>query len=383
VEKTSEVKNSPEYTYVDSAQGLARLTPKLQNAARVSMDTEADGLHRYAAQVCLIQLSFSGENFIVDPLAGFSLTDFFEALSQKELIFQGADYDLRILKKSFGFRPQAPVFDTMLAAQVLGYEKIGLAAQAEAFAGVVLSKCGQKADWSQRPLPERLLAYASDDTKYLETIAAAMTQKLQDLNRLDWHRECCQRVVKISGLPDKNENKETWRVKGSSKMAPEELVFLREIWKWREEEARRRDRPPFHILQNENLVELAVWRAKNPQMPLREGPFFLKRISADSFARLESALRFAQNIPQAKWPLPLPKREWDPERPDKKLEKLLAACKALATELKIESSFLASRAALTAVAKAQPRSIEAAMESGGLMRWQAELLMPALERLAA
>ena len=260
------------YTYVDSAEGLARLTEALVTTSRVGLDTEADSLHHYFEKVCLIQLSFLGSNYVVDPLAGLSLAEFLEVLSHKELILQGADYDLRMMKKSFEFRPKALVFDTMLAAQVLGYEKIGLAALAEKFCGVLLSKAGQKSDWARRPLSVKQLDYASDDTNYLEKIADALTKNLQGSGRADWHRECCERVVETSALEGKNDAREAWRIKGSSGLAPKELVFVRELWKWRDEEARRRDRPPFMILLNEDLIELARWRAQSPNEPLHPGP---------------------------------------------------------------------------------------------------------------
>ncbi len=408
------------YTYVENAPGLARVTEALRGAGRVAVDTEADSLHHYFEKVCLIQLSFSGANFIIDPLAGFSLSEFFDVLAQKELIFHAADYDLRILKKSFGFRPQAPVSDTMIAAQVLGYEKIGLAALAEKFLGVIMPKSGQKADWSIRPLPERLLTYASDDTKFLETLEGALMKNLQALKRSAWHRECCERVVRTSGLPDKKDDKDPWRVKGSSRMSPQELVYLRELWKWRDDEARKKDYPPFYILKNEDLIELTAWCAKNPnglqaegptpsarsrgfdasslqaEGPTpsarsrgfdasslqAEGPVFLKRFTGERLAGLENAFRTAKNMPRENWPLPLPKTEWSAERPDQaKVELLMEACKTLAKELKIESSFLAPRAALTAVIQHQPRTRERIMEVSGLLSWQAELLAPAIQKI--
>lgn len=383
MEKIPDLKISSGYTCVDNAQELARLIQRLRGATRVGMDTEADSLHHYFEKVCLIQLSFSGANYIIDPLGGFPLSEFLEVLSQKELIFQGADYDLRILKKSFGFRPKAPVFDTMLAAQVLGYKKIGLTALVERFFGISMSKADQKADWSRRPLSERLLTYASDDTKYLETIACALTESLQTLRRLAWHRECCERVVKTSGLPDKSEEKEAWRIKGSSRLSPNELVFVRELWKWRDEEARKRDRPAFYILKNEELVELAGWRSQNPKIPLHRGPSFLKRFTGENLVRLENAVLSAENTPREKWPLPPKKMERAPGCPgQEKLGPLLAACKKLADELQIEPSFLAPRSALTAVVRHRPQSIEKVMEVSGMMRWQAELMAPAIRALS-
>jgi ribonuclease D len=380
--KGIDLKTSPGYAYINSTEGLAQLTEALLATSRVGLDTEADSLHHYFEKVCLIQLSFSGSNYVVDPLAGFSLTEFLEVLSRKELILQGADYDLRMLKKSFEFRPQGPIFDTMLAAQVLGYEKIGLAALAEKFCGVVLSKAGQKSDWAKRPLSVKQLDYASDDTKYLETIADALAQSLQETGRTEWHRECCARVVETSGLEAKNDAKEAWRIKGSYGLAPKELVFVRELWKWRDEEARRRDRPPFMILLNEDLIELARWRAQSPHEPLHPGPKFMKRIIGDPLARLEGTIRSAENLPLSEWPV-APERIRSRERQPspEKVEALLAACKAVAGELKIEPCFLASRATLTAVARHQPRSIEKIIEVSGMMRWQAGLMMPAIRNV--
>ena len=380
--KIHDLKISPGYTYADNAQGLARLTKMLHGAARVSMDTEADSLHHYFEKVCLIQVSFLGANYIIDPLGGFSLAEFFEVLSQKELIFHGADYDLRMLHKSFGFQPKAPIFDTMLAAQVLGYEQIGLAAMVERFVGIAMSKAGQKSDWSKRPLSARQLTYASDDTKYLATIADAQTAHLHTLNRIAWHRECCERVVKTSGLPDRSEEQEVWRVKGSSGLPPQELVFVRALWQWRDEEARNTDRPAFYILKNEDLIALAGWRAQHPRRPLHQGPAWLQRFTGARRARLDNAIRSADNTPRAEWPLPHIRRAWAYERPNQgKLKLLLAACATLAKELRIEPSFLASRSALTAVIQRQPRSIEQVMEVSGMMHWQAALMAPAIKTM--
>ena len=368
-----------DYILIQKEEDLARLTDALHGTRRVGLDTEADSLHHYFEKVCLIQLSFSGANYIVDPLAGFSLAEFLEVLSQKELIIQGADYDLRMLKKTFEFRPKAPVFDTMLAAQVLGYEKIGLAALAEKFCGVMLSKAGQKSDWANRPLTEKQLAYAADDTRYIEAIADAQMAELQALGRVNWHRECCERVVETAGITAKTDPDEAWRIKGSSKLSPKAQVLVREIWKWRDEAARERDRPPFMILLNEDLIRLAEWRVQNPGAPLRQGPLFLKRITGEPFARLEKAVLFAESLPPSAWPAsPVRARSWERQPSSEKVEALLVACKKIAEGLKIESCFLASRAVLTAAARHEPRSVEKAQELCGMMRWQAELVLPAV-----
>ncbi len=380
MEENINSKSGAGYTYVDNTDTLDRLVKALEDVARVGMDTEADSLHHYFEKVCLIQLSFSGNHYIVDPLAGLSLEAFFRALSKKELIFQGADYDLRMLKKTFGFRPEAPVFDTMLAAQVLGDEKIGLGALVEKYCGVVLTHGGQKSDWSRRPLSTGQLLYAADDTKYLEAIADAQVAGLRELGRVDWHRECCDRAVETAGLPGKSEGKEAWRIKGSSKLFPKALVFARELWKWRDEAAQQRDRPPFMILRNEDLLELAAWRAQNPQSLLHQGPVFLKRITGENLARLETAIRTAEALPPTDWPVAPERARFQGAGPSQeKVEALLTECKKIAAGLKIEPCFLASRAAVTALARHRPRSVEEAQEASGMMHWQAALVMPAIQ----
>lgn len=373
-------KTGERYAYVDNAEGLFRLTEALRGVARVGLDTEADSLHHYFEKVCLIQLSFAGADHIIDPLAGISLGAFLEELSRKELIIQGADYDLRMLKKTFGFQPERPVFDTMLAAQVLGYEKIGLGALTEKLCGVTLTHSGQKSDWSKRPLSRGQLHYASDDTRYLQAIADAQAAELRRLGRAEWHLECCERVVEAVRLPEKDSGKEAWRIKGASKLAPRELAFVRELWKWRDEIAQKKDRPPFMVLRNEDLIELAVWRAQNPKTPLQPGPAFLKRIPGESYTRLESVVRRAEELSPEDWPAPLPRAKSQGEAFSKeKVEALLAACKAIAAALKIEPCFLAPRAAVTAVVRYQARSVEKVREASGMMRWQAELVMPAVQ----
>jgi ribonuclease D len=370
-------KNEIKYTYVDNAETLARLTEALGGTTRVGLDTEADSLHHYFEKVCLIQLSFSGRNYIVDPLADISLTAFLEALSGKELIIQGADYDLRMLKKTFGFLPKAPVFDTMLAAQVLGYEKIGLGALTEKCCGVELTHAGQKSDWSKRPLSQGQLHYASDDTRFLEKIADTQAAELRALGRDEWHRECCERVVRTTGLTEIADDKEAWRIKGSSKLAPRELAFLRELWKWRDEAAQKRDRPPFMILHNEDLVALAVGRAANAQAPALS---FLKRVTGESLERLENAVRTAESMSPSEWPVPPVKARFQGMGPSQeKVDALLAACRTIASGLKIEPCFLASRAAVTSIVRHQARSVETVREAGGMLRWQAELVMPAVK----
>jgi hypothetical protein len=148
---------SAQHHYIDKPEALARLTAQLGNGVHVALDTEADSLHRYTPKVCLIQLTASGVNYIVDPLAGLDLSGFLEKLADTSLIVHGGDYDLRMMLTSLGFQPRKDVFDTLVAAQLLGHTQFGLVALVEHYLDIQLTKHGQKSDWSRRPLsPEQL-----------------------------------------------------------------------------------------------------------------------------------------------------------------------------------------------------------------------------------
>lgn len=371
------------YSYVETQQALSGLAASLRHyEGPVGVDTEADSLHHYFEKVCLIQVSFSGVNYIVDPLAQIDLSDFLRELAEKELIFQGADFDLRMLKKSYNFFPKKTIFDTMLAAQVLGYEKIGLEALALKHCGVTLSHGGQKSDWSRRPLTQAQLDYASDDTKYLETIAKAQSAEMQKLGREDWHRECCARVVQITGVTVAKEEKEAWRIKGSAKLHPKELAYLRAFWQWRDECARRKDRPLFMILKNDELLQCAQWAAKDILTLLDQGPAYLKRIGGQDRTAFGKAIEEVNHLPSALWP----KRQLkDHSRvqgpPQEEVDRLLSLSRSIAQDLKIESSFLASRSAITSLVRHRPQTIEEAEKVSGLMRWQLNLLWKSVNKV--
>ncbi len=155
---------------IDNDVKLADLLPKLRAAQWLALDTEADSLHAYPEKVCLIQISTADGDVLVDPLAPIKLDSLFEVFNGRELIFHAADYDLRLLEKHHQFRPSA-IFDTMLAARLLGERQFGLSALAEKFLGVRLDKGAQKADWAQRPLTEKMEIYARNDTRHLKPLA--------------------------------------------------------------------------------------------------------------------------------------------------------------------------------------------------------------------
>ena len=255
---------------VDTEEKLRAFLPDLCAATWVAVDTEADSLHAYPEKVCLIQISTSAGDRLVDPLAGIELAPLLDALSGHELLMHGADYDLRLLRKHHEFVPKA-IFDTMLAARLLGMRQFGLSHLAEVFLQVKLEKGPQKANWALRPLTERMERYARNDTRYLKPLADRLGQDLKSKGRLAWHQETCARLILDSTQTRPADIDSVWRVKGSHLLGRPALAILRELWHWRETEAVSANKPPFFVMSHDTLVEIAAAavskRAIDPLLP--------------------------------------------------------------------------------------------------------------------
>ncbi len=241
---------------IDTDQKLAPLLPKLQKADWIAVDTEADSLHAYPEKLCLIQVSIAGADELVDPLSAMNLTPVLEAFQKHELIFHGADYDLRLLRKNCGFVPSA-IFDTMLASRLLGCREFGLINLVSKYLGVTLEKGPQKANWAQRPLTPRMEAYAQNDTRYLKSLADILSAELREKGRLSWHQESCASLIADCAQIRPTDPDVVWRVKGSHRLDPRALSVLRELWRWREAEAIGANKPPYFVLPPETMVDLS------------------------------------------------------------------------------------------------------------------------------
>ena len=303
---------SAPYEYIDTAPAVEALVARLRDAPRVALDIEADSLHSYYQKVCLIQLTFGDENCIVDPLVGVDISVFLRALAAKTLIIHGADYDLRMLRASFGFRAEGEVHDTLFAAQILGMEELSLVGLARRFLGVTLTKAGQKTDWSHRPLSLAQLAYAAADTRYLAAIADLLIAELRRLDRYDAYHAACEHGVAASARDRVRDPDEAWRIKGLRGLSRRQLAFVREVWRWREHEAQKTDRPPFRILGNAQLRELALWASAHPTARLGHGPRLPRNCVGPRLRALEHAIERARELPEAEWP-----KSRRPIRPDR------------------------------------------------------------------
>ncbi len=371
------------FQYIDTESGLNTLITRLGQAERIALDTEADSLHHYFEKVCLIQISFDGNDYLIDPLSKIDLSGVLDVLSTKVLIIHGADYDLRMLRTSFGFQPQGEIFDTMLAAQILGYEHFGLAALIQRYLDTTVTKQGQKSDWSVRPLSPMQLDYAYTDTRFLEVIANRMTAEMDKVGRCDWHRETCQSMVLATAHDTIRDPDDLWRIKHIGQLTRQQLGYLRELWHWRDQEARQADRPPFKILHNQHLFTLATWTAENPDQPVTGAGPLPRHINGKRLELLKTAVQKAAALPEAEWP-EIKKRVRSKEVfPDdtKDIDALREECARIAKSLGITASVLAPRAAVKSVIRGDARTIEDIITHGPLLSWQATLIEPAVTRI--
>ncbi|MEY2408157.1 MAG: ribonuclease [Verrucomicrobiota bacterium] len=242
---------------IDTEAKLATFLPRLNAASWIAIDTEADSLHAYPEKLCLIQVSIDAADHLLDPLAGLNLQPAFDIFSQHQLVLHGADYDLRLFRKHCGFVPTS-IFDTMFASRLLGAREFGLGNLVDRYLGVKLEKGPQKANWARRPLTPRMEVYARNDTRFLKPIADILAAELKSKGRLEWHRQCCARLIADSTQLNPPDPESVWRVKGSHQLAPPELAVLRALWHWREAEAVTSNRPPYFILPPEVMVGIAI-----------------------------------------------------------------------------------------------------------------------------
>jgi ribonuclease D len=329
---------------------------------RVAVDTEGDSLHCYFEKLCLIQLSVSDQDLIVDPLSGIEFERFNQFLRDRTAMFHGCDYDLRMLRRGAGFVP-GPVFDTYLAARLLGIKEVGLASLVKNLFGLDLPKSSQKANWARRPLTPVMLDYAINDTKYLLPLAEHLTMQLRKINRWAWYEESCARAVAATAEDRERDPERVWKISGSAVLSPRGLALLRELWFWRDTEASNVDRPTFQIMRNEELIELAKSAVSGGKV--RPPPW----LPSGRRRRLEETIERALQVPESDWPQRTKsvRIRSSPEQ-EQRLDHLRAKRDAVSNELALDPAIIASRGILEAVA----REPESAPEI--LMDWQRELL---------
>jgi ribonuclease D len=385
---------SASHDVIASERQLADLIRQIQAADRVALDTEADSLHSYREKLCLIQISVPSVvilssvegsrgtaskvalpdsstslgmtiqsvcDFIVDPLSNLDLEPLRQALEPREIVLHAADYDLRMLRRGLNFTASR-IFDTVVAARMLGIREFSLGALVKRFFGVELHKHSQKANWGLRPLPPRMLKYAVDDVHYLLPLAAKLEEELEQVHRRDWFRQSCGRAIELAAAERERIQDEVWRIGGAGALDPHTGAVLRALWQWREAEAEMADRPPFHILQNHELLKAAESFSSG------DAPDY-KHFSARRRHAFREAAKIALQSPQSEWPV---MRRRSGSRPTaemrRRADQLRERRDKSAGQLGLEPSFIASRGALEAIAADPARA------TALLVPWQRELI---------
>ena len=358
---------------VEDDTGLAKLGRRVAKARRLAMDTEAASYHRYRDRVYLVQLSSDRLTAVIDPLGvsdleliGTLLTD-----PKVEVVFHDADYDLRVLDRDYGFRARN-LFDTRIAAQLLGEEGVGLGALLETHFGITLDKRMQRADWSRRPLTDEMLAYAAADTAHLLPLRDRLADALDAKGRSHWAKEEFDRLENLRWSAQEEEG--FVRLKGAKTLPGRALAVLRAVWRWREAKAAELDRAPFRVMSNDALMALAKARPTG-RRSLANVTGFPPSVARRYGDELVEAVKEGLATPPDQ--MPTVERCKRP-RTNKSAEARLARLKGLrnerARETGLDAGVLCPNGTLLAIARAGPGESEELDAIAELRRWQREAL---------
>lgn len=284
----SSLKNT-ELIWVDQPQKLLAVAKELAAEDILAVDTESNSLYVYQEQVCLIQFSSRDKDILIDTLAVSDLSPLEPIFASEKIlkVFHAAEYDLICLFRDYGFKFDF-LFDTMIAARILGYAKIGLGALLEKHFGVQMEKKYQRANWGKRPLKPEMLEYARLDSHYLVPLQDILRKELEESGRWELALEDFRRAVQ--GIQDTtgSSEKDFWKLRGARVLKPEKAAVLKSLYQFRESQAELQNRPPFKVISNQALVEIA-----------QTNPNHLEELSLLPALSEKLVLRYGRKIMQA------------------------------------------------------------------------------------
>ncbi len=361
----------PQYTWVATNEGFRKILEELAAAARMAIDIEADSLYHYFEKVCLIQISTDRSTYILDPLAITDLRKLASIMSNPrvEKVFHAANYDIFCLRRDYGFSFSG-IFDTHVAALFAGYEYLGLSPLMEKLLGITHSKRRQRDDWSRRPLESEQLEYAAMDTHHLLRLRDVLEEELRQKGRLSWVHEEFEAVAS-SELQEKEFDPEGFRrIKGSRDLALRELAVLRALYLLRDGYAREMDSPPFKVMNNSVLVDLA----RRPPRSAREmfkRPGISYRVARRYAAEILGTIEKARNEDPSYLELPA-RPPWKPPSHEAKvrLEKLRLWRQTKANELHLQVGVIFPGTLLESLSISPPASLESFAGMPGMRRWR-------------
>ena len=367
--------------YVDSPAEAGQLIGSLGRVEQIAIDTEGASFHKFVDRIYLIQISTRDVTAVIDPLTSGDLPALGALLADRsvEVVLHDADYDLRLLHQDYGWHP-TNIFDTRIAAQLLGIPAFGLGALLERFLGIRLEKKHQRADWSMRPLPQDMLEYAQEDTRHLLQLRDLIGAELERLGRMEWAREEFE-LLEGTRWAAEDESLAFMRIKGARDLTRRELAVLGELAKWRDATAATLDRAVFRVMANEVLLELA--RAAPTREDQLLGIKGMPRSLAQRASReILDAVARGMALPEDGLPRYPKSLRWqkDPDF-DRRAMLLKGARDAAAQRLQLDPGVLCSRERLEAVARRNPKTLEELAEVRELRKWQAGELGPEFVRV--
>lgn len=340
---------------ITTPEALRKLAASLAEQPIVAVDTESNSLYAYQEQVCLIQFSTPQKDYLVDPLVLEDLSPLAPIFASTgiEKVFHAAEYDVMTMKRDFGFEFRR-LFDTMLAARILGWKHIGLSSVLEAEFGVALNKRYQRANWGKRPLPDDMRAYARLDTHYLIPLRNRLLEELREAERWELAREDFRRLREVDGHQPADNGLAAWRVSGSYDLSPQKAAVLQELCEFRDGVAQAIDRPLFKVINDRTLLAIAERTPRNyreleriPEMSAK----LVQRYGRSLLEAVERGLR-AQ-------PLRPPRARRPDEAYLERLDALLEWRKVTGRQLGVNSDVIMPRDLLTEVAARNPAGKEA------------------------
>jgi ribonuclease D len=363
-----------DYELIEKAADLRALCRHLEKEPVVAFDTEADSFYHYFDKTCLIQVGDRKNNWLIDPLVLDPVEEIAPPLApifaspDIRKVFHAAEYDIYILKRDYSFE-FANLFDTMVSAQLLGYPSVGLQALAERHFDVILPKDEQRSDWSVRPLSESQLSYAAADVVFLCRLADKLEKELRKAKRLTWAQEEFAALTRRAWPVREFDKLGYLKIKGARGLDPKPLAVLRELYLLRDTRARKLDRPPFKVLGNRSLLEIAQ------RMPETEEELGrIKGVTDLILRRFGRELMTAVGRGVKKSHGPIPKTEGGSRRRmDRRTERRVTVLKRWRTErataLAMDPGVFAPNSVLEAIAWKNPERADELTELPELKGW--------------
>lgn len=358
----------PPPTLIETSSQLESLVDDLKQAERFALDTESNSMYAYHYQICLIQISTDTHDYIIDTLKLTDLTPLGELIQRKdiEVTMHAAENDILLLHRDFGWT-FGKIFDTLWGARILGWQRPGLASILKEHFGVVLDKKMQRTDWGKRPLTPRQLAYARMDTHFLLPLRDLMECELREAGRWQEAQEVFAELTKIRWR--EKEPPSFWRLHGVRDLEPQQQSILQALFQWREQRASQRNIPPYRVLRNEVLLELARTAPTNVD-DLLHTPGVPRRFPAHLARKLVNIIRRAQTAPPPSYPI----SHFSGPRPTSeaiaRYEALRNWRTAKAAARGVDPDVVMTNDVLRTIANANPASMEDLQNLGILGDWR-------------